>query len=35
MKRVRAKGEELRVERALKAEVHTEEYLLVSHHPWP
>jgi hypothetical protein len=30
MKRVKAKGGEPRVERALKAEVHTEEYLFVS-----
>ena len=32
MKRVKAKGGEPRVERAVKVEIHTEEYLLVSHH---
>jgi len=33
MKKVKAKGGEPRAERALKAEVHREEYLFVSHHP--
>jgi len=33
MKRVKAKSGEPRVERALKVEVPSEEYLFVPHHP--